>query len=326
MLEEERQAVILKPYMSKRYGRNPHLIIRSLVDLYRTVGSGRYSLVYVHGIRNQFLITLIPKRTKTVFDVHGLGFMEHSGIRSVIYRMLENRTFSFPDLVIVTSKRSARILRENGVNASRLRVVTNGVDQNEFVKLSRASREKTRMKLGLENKFVIVSINNPSEPANVRALALLESVVSRLEGMNVGDVQFLVIGMDVTAGRSADKIKYLGFIDNLNEVLNTADAAILSYPDDAGRTGPLNKTLQFMACKLPIVSTTNGMMGIENARNGVHYMHSEASDRDLVNKLLMIKENPHLGNRLGENARDLILRDYTWEKQAEKVNDMFRNA
>jgi glycosyltransferase involved in cell wall biosynthesis len=325
MLKEGVQTVLQKPYMARRYSQNPHLIIRSLKDLNNILGSTRYSLVYVHGIRNQFLLTMIPKRTRTVFDVHGLGLAENRGIKSSFWRLLEKRVLAFPDLVFVTSNRSAHMLRQIGISALKLKVVTNGVDQNKFVGLDTTSRNKIKSRLGLGGKFVIASINNTSEPANMKAFTLLESVASRISSMNNRDVVFLTIGVNETPNDSPKNIRCIGFAKDLNSVLNAADVAVLSYPDDADRTGPLNKTLQFMACELPIVSTINGMRGIENATDGIHYLLSEGNDRDLVEKLLRLKNDPSLRTRLGRNARSLIMGNYTWEKQADKVNDVFMN-
>ncbi|MEK6567122.1 MAG: glycosyltransferase, partial [Candidatus Omnitrophota bacterium] len=82
--------------------------------------------------------------------------------------------------------------------------------------------------------------------------------------------------------------------------------------------GIQNKILQSMAFRIPVVTTTRGLGGIQ-AKPGRDILISD-NPLEFAENVIMLMENPALRERLRENAYRLVKEKYFWPRIAEELN------
>ena len=53
--------------------------------------------------------------------------------------------------------------------------------------------------------------------------------------------------------------------------------------------------------------------------DGVHLKLIDQDGSNLISTIIELKESPQLRKELAENGRQLVLKEYTWEKNAERL-------
>jgi len=111
-----------------------------------------------------------------------------------------------------------------------------------------------------------------------------------------------------------------GYVDDVREYL--AKSSIFIAPMIMG-TGIKNKVLEAMSMGKCVVTTSVGAQGI----NGVHEKDLIISDNPEEFSAWIIKllKDRSLRNSLGNNARELIEKEYTWEKIACSFDQLLRD-
>ncbi len=114
---------------------------------------------------------------------------------------------------------------------------------------------------------------------------------------------------ELHSGPAADRIDVMGYVENLDRVLE--ETAVFVVPLLSG-AGMRVKILDAWSAGLPVVSTTVGAEGMayhdeENLLIG----DDEASFADAVIRIL---ENPKLAKRVGEAGRNTVEQLYDWRK------------
>ena len=104
--------------------------------------------------------------------------------------------------------------------------------------------------------------------------------------------------------------------------LQEADAFLLSSLSE----GISNAVLEAMACGLPVVTTDCGGM-TEAVTDGVEGLVTPVRDPEaMAAALARLAADTELARRLGQAARQRILKDFTLKRQVEKFIELFRDV
>lgn len=95
---------------------------------------------------------------------------------------------------------------------------------------------------------------------------------------------------------------------------------ILLAPIKSGG-GSRTKFFEAMASRLPIVTTRQGMEGI-NIKNNLHAIVCPYSR--LIDKSISLLKNRQLQDTIGKNASILVKKEYSWAKSARKLNKIYK--
>lgn len=106
--------------------------------------------------------------------------------------------------------------------------------------------------------------------------------------------------------------------------INIADVCLVFVKESKFSRWLLSaKIFNYMACAKPIVGIASGETKrfIEKCKCG--YIFDDEEDMDkLVNVILKISEDKSAAIKLGENGRQCVLREYSWEKIGERYADL----
>jgi glycosyltransferase involved in cell wall biosynthesis len=139
------------------------------------------------------------------------------------------------------------------------------------------------------------------------------------------------LSMKIVGRNPPARIRALGEADRRIEVTGTvadvrphiAGAAAIIVPLRVGG-GTRIKIFEAMAMGLPVVSTTIGAEGLP-VIHGKHILLAD-SPQTFAESVLQVLDNPELGRSLAGNALGLIRASYTWEKVAERFEQLCLQA
>ena len=126
---------------------------------------------------------------------------------------------------------------------------------------------------------------------------------------------------NVLLQRSCQPVTVAGSVPDVRDYVTSASAFVV--PLFAGG-GTRLKVLEAMAMRVPIVSTSTGVEGI-NCVYGKHILVAEDA-KDFAHKLLALLDNPELGARLATAGRFLVEQHYGWDAIGERLDDFYRRT
>lgn len=144
----------------------------------------------------------------------------------------------------------------------------------------------------------------------------LEFLFKNLDRFHHG-IEFVVIGR--TLFRVEDpRITYTGYLSSLGEYidwLSNLDAVLVVHkPLDPG---PYTKILESMSCSLPVFTTPQGRLGMEEAKPGRDILVFE--EDELAEKLNELIFDSALMRKIGRNARKVIESHYSKRANKERL-------
>ncbi len=236
------------------------------------------------------------------------------GIASFLYRRAHC-------IVVVSEAFKTRLVAERGVPESKIAVIENGVDPEEF--RPREDAGEVRRRLGLEGRFVVSYIGTLGY---AHRLGSVLEAAARLSAL-APDVMFLLVGegaekeklREAAAQRGLTNVK---FVDQRprKEVpvyISASDVCLVLLKDAELFTTVLpSKMFEFMACERPVVLGVNGHARevLDRAHAGV-YVPPEDPDA-LMQAVLALRRDATLRSRLGQNGRQFVLCHYSRGEKA----------
>jgi glycosyltransferase involved in cell wall biosynthesis len=120
-----------------------------------------------------------------------------------------------------------------------------------------------------------------------------------------------------------DSVKFMGYVnhDKVPGILNTFDVfCALSREESFGVA-----VLEASSCEIPVIVNRIGGLK-EVVKDGITGFVLDASDSSQVaDKILFLANSKEECQRLGEMGRQYVEKNYSWEKSAEIINEIYKN-
>jgi glycogen(starch) synthase len=275
------------------------------------------------------------KGVPMIYHVHGLevGRSEHPNPQLV---ELERRGAEVSDMVVTVSEAMKQQLVGLGVPEDKIRVCYHGVDA-DFFDPARADPKKLqalRDKYGFEDDAQIVLFVGRLEP--VKGVAQLISAMPSVLEKNP-KARLLIVGkgsLEAMAKGAAERRGFVtlvtDFLDPEEKMYHYALADLCVFPSHYEPFGIV--ALEAAAMARPAVvgaSGTNGLREIvENPASkrptGVHV--DGRRPEDIAWGINLALEDPKRLKNWGENARELVLERFTWQKAAEQTLTIYEEV
>ncbi|MDQ3812302.1 MAG: glycosyltransferase, partial [Chloroflexota bacterium] len=267
------------------------------------------------------------RRWPVVVTAHSL-FGEHA--EDVIHGLMADNLRA-ADRVIAVSPHVAQQALSLGVDASRVRVIRSGVDVDHFRPRDRGS---ARLAAGVGATTPLVLFVGNLEPRKqvdvlLRAFALVRGHLS--------DAQLVVIGTGHSAGAEdqTGRLQALAIELGLGSVVRFeghvsppallewyAAADVFALPSSSEAQGIA--ALEAMACGLPVVaSAVGGLPGtVQDGRTG--WLVPSGDSAALAARLLELLRDPARCGAMGQAARDLVAREFSWQRAINATVEVYR--
>ena len=191
-------------------------------------------------------------------------------------------------------------------------VVPNGVDTREFPFLEPADRAAQLLFFGNLGYF------HNAEPARFVASRVLPLLRQHVPG-----ARLRIVGARPAPGvaglQRLEGVEVVGPVESIASELH--EAAVAVVPMFSG-TGMKNKVLEAFSAGTPVVTNRLGIQGIEGAHAGRHYLAGESAE-SLATSCIELLTNPRRRETMAAEARRLVERRYTWDRQAEALLGLY---
>ena len=280
----------------------------------------RFDIIHAHGTGPHAIVGPTGRlfRAPTILKVAMAGSdLNFTGQGRLQGRL--NRTMVGPvDAYIATTRAIAAEFAPAGLDASRVRLIPNGVDTETNQPVGAERRARLRAELGLPDGPLVATVGIVIARKNVDGA--LRGFHAAVAGGAPG--HFLIIGpmpaehsgyhdtlrTYVATHGLTDRVTFLGFQSPVTPYLQAAD--VFLFP--SRQEGMPNSVLEAMACGLPcVVSSTAGVEAsvVSHEENG--FAIDVDDDAALAATLRRLLTDGALRARLGEAARATILSHYS---------------
>jgi glycosyltransferase involved in cell wall biosynthesis len=216
---------------------------------------------------------------------------------------------------VANSAAAAQCLRQEGVAADRIRVISNGIQPDGFASV-RTAGPLTR---------ILTVANLRREKAHEVLFGAIARIAPRHPSIHLrvaGDGPRAAELMALAASLGiADRVDFLGHRDDVPTLLAEADLFVLPSRSEAFP----NAVVEAMAAGLPVVASgVGGLLElVESGRTGV--LVAPDDPRALADAIEDLVNDPSRARSLGDAARRTIAEHYSFERMVHAFEDLYRS-
>jgi glycosyltransferase involved in cell wall biosynthesis len=248
-----------------------------------------------------------------------------------IVKWIENYNLKKAFLITTVSLPLKEDLFKLGIPEEKILVNPNGVDLKKFNPVIENSIEskELRQKLGINNNELVVGFSGTFGPWH-GIPQLTEAIDIILSEKLTNHIHFLLIGDGILRCEMIKKLKkyrnvtFTGTISysEIQNYLALCDILVSPHcPQVDGKEffGSPTKLFEYMSMGKGIVASKLGQIGEILKDDQTAILVKPGDVGDLVKGIRLLSSNSELRKRLGENAREEIIKKYTWDKHVEKI-------
>jgi L-malate glycosyltransferase len=283
--------------------------LKPLFDLRRKIKAEDICILHCHLFRSQVFGWLTKK---LFFPGIKLIFHEHGKIygNKLFYNVFLRLTKNQVDVYIAVSDTTKKHLINNAkIPQDKIEVVYNYVDLDKYNRRNIVwNIKKERKKLSIANDDIVIGfagrlIENKGWRVFVSAAAKALENHSNLvfliagDGRDKGKLQRFIQNQE-----NSDKIKYLGYVPNMNWFYSLLDILIISSASEAS---PM-VYYEAQACGLPIIASNIPAITefITNGENGLLFKVND--ENELLKKINLLISDKLLREKMVRNGLELI--------------------
>jgi glycosyltransferase involved in cell wall biosynthesis len=293
--------------------------------LSRVLAARRFDIVHAHHVEG--LLVALPARLRhsmpLVYDAHTMLSAELPSYARGLTRSAFGAVGGWLDgalprradhVVAVTSDIRDRLVRAHGLDAGRISVVTNGVESAVFRVDSPPPRD------GLTRIFYSGTLA-PYQNIDLLLEAFARARQARPDLRVCLSVSSSFEPYEELARRLRVREDIEVLVDGFGELPQRLAAAAIAVLPRTACPGIPQKLLNYMAAGKAIVASTGSAKLLEHERTGLVVANGDVDG--FAAALLRLAADPTLGRELGRRARETVVREFSWERAAEKMEPVY---
>lgn len=273
-------------------------------------------VIHSHGFGAGLYSRLAAKVLKlpVLHSFHGFHLHKKGGIKLALEKVAQLSTTGY---IAVSNSEGQAATSALAIPSSHLITICNGVDTTRFV-----PRQKERD----DDDFVILAVcrlaeeKNPMDLLRVLHLLITMHPETTAKLLIAGDGP-LRSACEAEAERLSvsDRLQFLGWIDNLETLLPTADV----YMSTSHGEGMPRAMLEAMSCGLPVVaSRVQGHTDLV-VHGSTGFLFNEGHVGEAVKYLNTLEHDGICRKRMAATSRETILGSFTSDQYIERHDDLY---
>jgi len=270
-----------------------------------------------------------------VFHIHSTEKGRSLGDGSKIIIELERKAAEVADKVITVSYAMRDELVASGIPTDKIEVVWNGVDPRKYspdqVSGERIQQVRTKYGIPKDHKMIFFVGRLFGVKGTDKLIMAMPDVLAKFP-----NTKLVIVGKGEMEGELVRLVQSLGLTEKVafnfsmlseqERIAHYAAADLATFPSFYEPFGIV--ALEAMAMKKPVVVGARGVSGMREIvlNSGEHqcgYHINPYDPRDIAWGLNSILADENHMKTLGENARLRVLSEFTWEKIASKIIDVY---
>ena len=254
---------------------------------------------------------------------------ESEGHRTPTQRWAERRAFALAHVVVANAEAVRRELIRDGVPASKVVTIHNGLDMNRVAPTANLSRTDVLALLGLpaapERRFVTIVANLRSaykdHPTFLKAAQKVSEAVPDAafvlagEGPLVEDMR--VMARDLGIG---EQTFFLGRCMRVAELLAVSEVCVLSSKDGEGFS---NSIVEYMAAARPVVATDVGGAREAIITGETGYVVPARDDENMAARIIELLLEPEHARAMGQRGKMVVEEKFSCETQLARTLELY---
>jgi glycosyltransferase involved in cell wall biosynthesis len=324
-----------------KYAFEPRALLRLPFRLPRELAPARdfrpdVAVVRYEAFEYQMWIACALLRIPLVVEVNATTRELRQWKRAQVYvypltRRLERAVLRRANRLFAVSTTLKDLLVRDGLDPERIAVIPNGADPDRFHPA--VDPTVVRNRHGLGSNVVVGFLGSFGQWHDIGLIAdVIPGIFARhadvrflLAGATLEDLpptlrdRFLAVG---------DRVVFTGVVPLDEAPLHVAamDIALTLYPAIPDFVFSAIKLFEYMSAGRAVVATAIGQQAeiVRHEENGVLVEPGDA--RGLSDAIHRLIDEPALRRRLGDAARETIVRGYTWRHNAERISELCEQA
>ncbi len=252
-----------------------------------------------------------------------------NGVIIKIAEVVERFFYKSATHIVVNSPAYESHVIANGVAASRVSTIPNGVDTSMFDPQDHG--QPVREQFQLTDEFVVTYAGALGQANDIPTLIQAAKLVS-----DDPKIQFLIAGgghhkdqlQKLASDLNLQNLRFVGHFpkDKIGDLLAASDVCVACLQNiPAFKTTYPNKVFDYMAAGRPVLLAIDGVIRkvIEDADGGVYVEPGDAEA--LANAIRQMKESPDHAKQLGQNGRNFVVENFERRKQAEAFDSLLES-
>jgi len=275
-------------------------------------------------------------RYKNIIVVHGYEVnYEGPGLRGWIkkkLRFVRTHILNRADTVIAVSENTRQNLVRSGVEDSRIKVIPNGVDPDDWK--HRGGDEELIGRYRLKGKRVILTVGKLIRRKNhetvIKALSMIRSVLPDTryliagEGPHEGNLRRLAADL-----RLEEHVIFLGGAHQgkLNRLYNTCDIFVMPNTQHGSSVEGFGIVfLEANACRKPVIAGRSGGVVDAVVDGETGFLVDPCDEKQLADRIIKLLGDADLARRLGQKGFDRVMAQFTWNSIVSRIMAVFEEA
>ena len=293
--------------------KDPRLII-DLVRCIRMVGADVVDAHNPQSILWGMLAALICNTPLRISTIHSIfEESEHRHFGTIMFRGLNGLINAAATHVIAVSEIVAQHIEMRGIHEKKIHVVKNGI---ALKPTSRSNRAPSRIRIGTVGRLV-----------PVKGHTVLLNALSRLATLK-WDFECLIIGDGPERQRLVSEcarlglqssVNFVGFRDDVTQLVSQCDIFCMPSHTEALPFA----ALEAAALALPIVASNVGGLARHFSDGKTARLVEPNDAAALADALSWCFKNPKHANRLGKQAQEMVIQEYSLDKTLESTRHLY---
>lgn len=273
--------------------------------------------IHVYSIPPAIIIRFFKRKKITVDDAPPVSDMLSNAGSTMVakfFTLFEKILFRFCHLFIYTSPALVTYYKRRGAKATLCAL--NGVNCNEFKPLQfNSDRDKT----------ILFFNGSTFSRENCAAIENFVEIGKKLIASEVTNLEFRLVcwpkyNLPASVCNDIDNEKtWLSYKEGVEDIvaeMEEADIALLPFSQDHDHVhahGARLKVLEYMACGKLVISTSEGVEGVNGLIPGEHFLLAKTIEvmPQIISEII---NSPDTRKKMGESAREFVLNNYDWRK------------
>jgi glycosyltransferase involved in cell wall biosynthesis len=293
---------------------------RSISKLRSIAIDGNYDVIHSHGYKADLYswLAINEKKHVKIATVHN---WPSKTLKMQAYASLDKLVLRSFAKVVAVSNNVARELNRSGVPLNKIVVINNGVDPAAFLN----STDRIRVQLKLQDFFVIGYVGRlaPEKGLDV-LLSSVPGIVRHCPNAHVilvgeGPLRVQLTELAQTL-RIESRVKFLGIRSDMADIYRAMDVLVLPSRDE----GFPMTILEALAAGKAVVATSVGQISQLICDHETGLLIQPGSREQLIDAIVELFRSPELMNKVGQQGKHLVTRQFTAEAMAIKYLEQYR--
>jgi glycosyltransferase involved in cell wall biosynthesis len=286
---------------------------RSEFDLVKVNGAitmGPADINAVHFVHSSWLVS--PAHISRIRrDLYGF----YQWLYTAVNAFLEKLAFKKAKVIVAVSQKVAQELVSIGVPASKIQVIVNGVNLEEFSP-GQTSRQQWHLPEDVTLAMFVGDIRTPRK--NLDSILHALAKVPDLHLVVVGETEGSPFPQLAASLGLEQRVHFLGYRRDIAQIMQAADLFVFPSRYEACTL----VLLEALASGLPVITASStGGAELVTPECGVVLPDSDDIDA-LASAMLLIKSDHKLREQMGKAAR-AVAQQYSWTTMAQNYVDLF---